>query len=194
MITPDRLKLFVISNQITERQLDRLEADLSLDLDRKADEPVPGPEAEYYLQFDAAIRSDAAEMARHYEVFYSLERSIRTLIEEKLEAELGANWWDTAVSDPVKQNVKRNIQREIEHAVTPRSAKEIDYTTFGELGDLVRQNWAVFADTFNDPKAFSKVMTSLNVLRGPIAHCGVLAPDEVVRLHLTVKDWYRLME
>ena len=37
-------------------------------------------------------------------------------------------------------------------------------------------------------------MTSLNMLRGPIAHCCPLADDEVLRLQLTVKDWFRLME
>ncbi len=37
-------------------------------------------------------------------------------------------------------------------------------------------------------------MTSLNMLRAPIAHCCPLAEDEIVRLRLTVKDWFRLME
>ena len=37
-------------------------------------------------------------------------------------------------------------------------------------------------------------MTNLNQLRGPIAHCSPFAEDEVVRLELTVKDWFRLME
>lgn len=37
-------------------------------------------------------------------------------------------------------------------------------------------------------------MNSLNLLRGPIAHCSPLAEDEVVRLKLTLKDWFRLME
>jgi hypothetical protein len=47
---------------------------------------------------------------------------------------------------------------------------------------------------FSSQKAFTKIMTSLNMLRGPIAHCCPLAEDEVVRLQLTVKDWFRLME
>ena len=38
------------------------------------------------------------------------------------------------------------------------------------------------------------IMTSLNTLRAPIAHCSPLAEDEVVRFQLTVKDWFRLME
>lgn len=37
-------------------------------------------------------------------------------------------------------------------------------------------------------------MTMLNSLRGPIAHCSPLADDEVVRLRLAVRDWFRLME
>ena len=37
-------------------------------------------------------------------------------------------------------------------------------------------------------------MANLNTLRGPIAHCSMLAEDEIVRLRLSVRDWYRLME
>ena len=78
--------------------------------------------------------------------------------------------------------------------MTMRSESEIDYTTFGELGEIVRNNWVDFGSTFSSEKAFTNIMTSLNILRGPIAHCCPLADDEVVRLRLAVKDWFRLME
>ncbi len=81
-----------------------------------------------------------------------------------------------------------------ESGITIRSTREIDYTTFGEFGEIVRANWQTFSDTFNNEKAFTKVMGNLNLLRGPIAHCSPLAEDEVVRLRLTLKDWFRLME
>ncbi len=84
------------------------------------------------------------------------------------------------------------MQRELDAGVTPRSDKEIDYTTFGELGEIVKANWADFGDIFRSVKAFGKIMTSLNVLRGPIAHCCPLSEDEVLRLELTVKDWMRI--
>jgi hypothetical protein len=42
-------------------------------------------------------------------------------------------------------------------------------------------------------KAVGRVMATLNTLRGPIAHCGLLAPDEIERLKLSVKDWSRLL-
>ena len=95
---------------------------------------------------------------------------------------------------PVKDNVQKNMQREIDSGVTLRSEQEIDFTTFGELGEIVRNNWSHFDTMFSSEKAFTKIMTSLNMLRGPIAHCCPLAADEIVRLKLAVKDWFRLME
>jgi hypothetical protein len=132
-------------------------------------------------------------MGNHYELFYCLERSIRDVISEKMLAEKGANWWDEAVPEGVRTEAAKNIKREIESGVTPRSLEKIDYTNFGELGDIVRANWSIFVDTFNNEKAFNKIMTNLNVLRGPIAHCCPLAEDEAVRLKLTIGDWFRLM-
>lgn len=189
----DKIKLFVFSNQITERELDSVEQNINFDLGRDTFLSAEKDE-DYYPQFEQGIRSKAKEMAAHYELFYCLEVSIRKLIREKLEAELGEDWWNKAeITAEIKKNVDDNMQKEVESAFTPRSDDEIDYTSFGELGELVRKNWKHFGDIFNNQKAFNKVMNSLNLLRGPIAHCSPLAPDEVVRLRLTVGDWFRLM-
>jgi hypothetical protein len=94
----------------------------------------------------------------------------------------------------VKSEVKSRTQKEIDSGVTRRSLDELDYTTFGELSVIITSNWDVFGGLFNSRKAVEKVMASLNTLRGPIAHCTALAQDEVVRLRLTVADWFRLME
>lgn len=193
MTTPQRIKLFGITHLMMERDLDRVEKDLKFDLGRNLG-VVDDRDDSYYPQFPEAVRREAAEMASHYEIFYCFEKSIRTLVSEKLEAVKGASWWDVTVPQSVKDNVKKNMQKEEESGVTIRSTKEIDYTTFGELGEIVRANWQTFSDTFNNEKAFTKVMNSLNLLRGPIAHCSPLAPDEVVRLRLTLRDWFRLME
>jgi hypothetical protein len=70
----------------------------------------------------------------------------------------------------------------------------MDFTTFGELGEIIKANWDVFGGIFDSPKAVERVMANLNTLRAPIAHCSPLAPDEVLRLTLSVRDWFRLME
>lgn len=191
MIPTDHIKLFQLSTQMAERELDHVEESLNLDLERTE---IDKKDEEFYPQIDFAIRREAAQMAKHYEIFYSLEKSIRSLIQETLAAKHGPNWWDTAeiVPEPIKNEVRANMQRELDHAVAPRSTDEIDYTTFGQLGDIVRHRWEDF-DIFNSKKGFNKVMTSLNVLRGPIAHCCPLPASEAVRLNSTVEDWFRLM-
>ncbi len=189
----DRIKLFRLSHEIVERELDAVERTFNIDLGRdSADEQ--DKDQEYYPQFEEAVRKEARIMGAHYELFYCLEKSIRSLIKSKLNAEHGANWWDTNVPQLIQKDVSENMKREIDSGVTPRSQEKIDYTTCGQLGDIVRHNWQTFIDTFSSEKAFTRIMNNLNVLRGPIAHCSPLVTDEVVRLRLTVKDWFRLME
>lgn len=189
----DKIKLFAMSNQMVERDLDYIESDLRLDLGRDFD-PEQDKDEEFYPQFEHAIRTEARDMAVHYELFYCLEVSIRNIIQEKMKSELGEGWWEKAViPEHIRKNVKDNIQREVDSAFTQRADDELDYTTFGELGELVRKNWEQFGDLFNSQKGFNRVMNSLNLLRGPIAHCSPLAEDEIVRLKLTVGDWFRLM-
>lgn len=192
----EKIKVFAISNQMAESALNRVEESFRVDLGRNLDvNEDKDKDDEYYPQFDHAIRAQARDMAVHYELFYCLEVSIRALVREKLRAELGEEWWDKAdIPDGVRKNAKDNIQRDVDSGFTQRSDHEIDYTTFGELAEIVRKNWKHFADIFNSEKAFNRVMHSLNLLRGPIAHCSPLAEDEVVRLRLTLKDWFRLME
>jgi hypothetical protein len=76
--------------------------------------------------------------------------------------------------------------------MTRRSDDEIDYTTFGELSVIITSNWDLFGTVFSSRRAVEKVMNSLNLLRGPIAHCCPISDDEVLRLQLTVKDWFRM--
>ena len=190
----DRLKLFSLSNQLVEHELDRVEREFAIDL-RRQHKQVLDSDEDYYPQIEQKYRSEAATMAPHYEVFYSLEKSIRRLISDTLEAEDGSNWWTgSRVSSGLQKEVASRQQREIDSGTTPRSTDPIDYTTFGELGEIIKQNWDVFGALFTSVRAVEKVMSSLNTLRGPIAHCSLLAEDEVLRLRLAVRDWFRLME
>ncbi len=186
----DKVKLFGMSNLLVESDLDKVEQKFKLELQR---EVIEDKDEVYYPQFTHNFRQEAAEMGKHYELFYCLEKSIRHLIADTLESAKGENWWETTVPDNIKNNAKVNIKREMDSGITVRSEEEIDYTTFGELGEIVKTCWNCFP-MFSSQKAFSKIMNSLNNLRSPIAHCCILAEDEVVRLKLTVKDWFRLME
>ena len=189
----DDLKLFAMTNQLFEHDMDRIEREHGVNLDRGHRTAVAADQA-YYPQIESDIRAAAAQMAPHYEMFYSLEVTIRRLIADSLEGAEGEGWWQTAVPDEIRKNAEKSKQRELDSGTTPRSDEPIDFTTFGELGEIIRSNWDVFGAIFSSQRAVGRVMTSLNTVRGPIAHCGVLAEDEVLRLQLAVRDWFRLME
>lgn len=193
MNTEEKLKLFRFSHELVENQLDKIESQFKIDLGRKQETEAEKDE-EYYPQFEESIRIEAKNMGQYYELLYCLENSIRKLIADKMESEHHKDWWNKKVPAVVIETAKINMQKEEDAGVSQRSSEEIDYINFGELQQIVVHNWQTFSDTFNNQKAFVKVMTILNTLRAPIAHCSPLAPDEVVRLKLSIKDWFRLME
>lgn len=191
----ERVKAFGMTNQMLAEDLSRIAKTHGIELGHMPTVPQT-VEGVYYPQFDAAVRAEASAMAKHYEVFYSLEKSIRELVSQTIEAaERRENWWHSArVPQNVQTEVMSRIQKELDAGVTRRSMDELDYTTFGELSVIISSNWDIFGGLFNSKKAVEKVMASLNALRNPIAHCSPLAEDEELRLQLTVRDWFRMME
>lgn len=188
------IKLFGMSGYLLLNELDDIEKEHELRLGHKRNTSEDKDET-YYPQFERAIRQEAAFMAEHYEIFYCLEKTIRRLILEALELDKGADWWNSGrIPQKIHDDVKSRIQREIDSGTSRRSIDAIDYTNFGELGDIITSNWDVFGAIFNSQKAVNKVMNALNTIRGPIAHCCPLAEDEVLRLKIAVRDWFRLME
>lgn len=191
----ESIKAFGMTNQMLAEDLNRIARTHGLEFGHMPTAPQVVEDV-YYPQFDVAVRREAAAMAKHYEVFYSLEKSIRELVAQTIEAaEKIDDWWcSSRIPVIVQSEVANRIQKELDAGVTRRSFDALDYTTFGELSVIIGANWDIFGGLFNSKKAVEKVMASLNALRNPIAHCSPLAEDEVMRLQLTVRDWFRLME
>lgn len=196
MAFEEKVKSFGMTNMLIESEIDQLERKLDIKLrSTNREENQNDIEKAYFPQFAEALRLEAAEMARSYELFYCLEKTIRMQITELLELTHGENWWnDKVVPQQIFLDVRKRIQRERESGITPRSSDQLDYTNFGELGEIIKSNWQIFASIFNNIKAVEKIMFNLNSLRNPIAHCSVLAEDEKLRLELSLRDWFRLTE
>ena len=193
----DRIRSFAMANMMLETDLVNIEKKYEVKLGIGSDRTQETKEIEqtYFPQFDAALRVEAAQMAKSYELFYCFEKTIRLLVAKMLEDKEGENWWNTSViPQHIAGEVKKRIARENEAGITPRSSEELDYSTFGELSEIIKANWTLFGSVFNNLKAVEKVMSSLNTLRNPIAHCSQLAEDEKLRLELSLRDWFRLME
>jgi hypothetical protein len=192
-LTDHTIELFILKCAVIESGIRTVAAN-SIEGSREPELSDDNRIEPFIKQFDHANRKNAARMSRYYELFYMLENDIRRLIAETMESAHGIDWWETHSSQAVLDEVRRNKLREAQAAVTVRSDDYIDYTTFGQLSDIIRGNWADFAGMLSDPSAVARVLSGLNMLRGTIAHCGVLAEDEVSRLKLAIGDWFRILE
>lgn len=190
--TDHHLRSFGMSGHLITDDLREIEKKFSIELGHLPKNGASQTES-YYSQFEQEIRAQASEMARQYDLFYCLEQSIRKLIIATLFDKSQSTWWDKDVPEKIRCDVAQRIQREIDSGFSPRSDAEIDYTNFGELSVIITSNWDVFGAIFSSKRAVERIMNSLNLLRGPIAHCSPLADDEIDRLKLTVKDWFRAM-
>lgn len=196
----DIIRNFGMANQMAEVALDRIEQKYSIELGRPKKSEVEGKKN--YFDFDNDILKEATEMAQHYQIFYCLEVSIRKLVSQRLQETHGNDWWNAkrlddnnkdVVAQAIRESAKKSQDNESIQCMTLRSSNLIDYTTFGELSEIIVSNWNIFGDMFTKKEAVQNVIKRLNTLRNPIAHFSLLAEDEVLRLKLAIKDWFRIM-
>ncbi len=190
-------ELFVLKGAAIRADLERVSNDYNLvkaksDIESATDALID----ENLNQVDYEIRASAIRMAEFYQLFYMLENDIRSFVSEILFNAYQESWWEDYVPDDVKKYANSNKAKESKEGLPPRSNKLIDYLTFGHLGEIIKTNWDVFAGLFPNCEIdrLEKVVSRLNLARGPIAHCGYLPEDEVVRLKLAIRDWYALSE
>ena len=192
MRSEDSIKLFGLNNLTIEAEIRQIERSHSVDLGHSKDTEKKIDQT-YYPQFTERLRSEATRMSTNYAIFYCLENSIREMISQRLYEQHGEEWWSIAVPEDVKKNAEGSRKREISSGITPRSSDIIDFTNFGELGEIIKVNWGIFGEMFRDLRAVERILATLNTLRAPIAHCKSLAEYEELRLHLGLRDWFRQM-
>lgn len=188
-------ELFVLKSAAISADLARVSNEQNLiktksDLEKATDALI----APHLDQVDFSIRAAGVRMAEFYDIFYVLENDIRSFVSGVLLEAHGKDWWNKNVPPDVIKYADGNKAKESREGLPPRSKEPIDYITFGHLGEIIKLNWDVFAGLFPGCgiERLEKVIARLNIARGPIAHCGYLPEDEVVRLKLAIRDWYSL--
>lgn len=186
------IRYFMLNNLAIESAIRAAEAEIGLDFGHVQQNEAVQDQI-YYPQFSRQVRAEAERMAKNYVLFYSLENSIRDLITDVLSEKYGVDWWTVTgvVPEVVSKSADSNQKKESGTGVTVRSDRMIDYTNFGELGEIIKANWDDFASILRDRRAVERILANLNTLRASIAHCTALAPDEELRLHLSLRDWFR---
>ena len=183
---------FAANNLLLDAAIETVERETGFDLREKRTSAEIIDET-YYPQFDEKFRTEAAEMAANFRIFYCLENSIREIIQEALEEHFAEDWWEEGVSETIRNEAEKIKQRELDMGAAPRSDNLLDYTTFGQLSNIIEQKKEAFEGRFTSFRAVNRLLWQLGMLRRPIAHCKPLAEDEVLRLHLSLRDWFRVL-
>lgn len=188
------IKAFGMTTLQISSSMSRIERKFGIDLGHNVGKPK-SRKTEEYEQFEANLRGEAERMSEFYEVFYCLENSIRKLVADTMVEAEGSDWWNGKRVDEkrIREQANGRRRREIDSGITPRSDQLIDYTTFGELSQLITDNWELFDPVFRSKTAVSNVSNQLNLLRGPIAHCNPIDELEQDRLNLAVRTWFTIM-
>jgi len=182
-------KAFCASNLLMETNLLRIQNEYEVDLGKgliKNDNF-----RDIRLNFGIEIFRDSERMSRYYAIFYCIERQTRVLIADVLGEAHGLSWWSTKAPQQIRQDVQNRIQHDIDSGIALRSTEPIDYTTFGELGQIIDKNWDDFSDRFSNRKAMKRTFSNLNLLRGPIAHNSTFVESEADRFNIAIEDWLR---
>ena len=157
----------------------------ALDAARDHDLFVPVPEQ---------IRAGSLQMQRCFRLLFVLENLIRDFIATTF-AEMetaGDDWFEKRASSPMKQKVADRRQKEENNAWhTGRNQDPIYYLDFGDLALLFTNHWSVFKDLLPDQHWVQSRMQEAERSRNVIAHTNVLAPEEISRLEMYLRDWIR---
>ena len=142
--------------------------------------------------FSPRIVHDATKMASIYVGFFCLENAVRELISERLLERQGIDWWEQCVPAKIRSSVAKLREKEEKNRYhSQRSANAIGYTMFGNLAQVIINNWEEFSDLFPDQAWVTSRFNDLEMSRNIIMHTGVLPQIEIERLESIVRDWIR---
>lgn len=142
--------------------------------------------------FDEDVRVKAKKMSEFYELYFSIENTIRKLISEKLTMQaVGQNWWNSNyIPQNIIDEVKKRMDEEKQESMEVRSDDPLAYTNFGEFIPIFEKNWQYFSDTLRTRESMRKTLGQLNKLRNVIAHSCELTEDDIIRFELAIRDWF----
>lgn len=185
---PD-LKPFVFDGMLAEDAMARLSSIGISVRGPRASAPSIGVSE---LGFSPRILFDASTMSSVFEAFFALENSVRALITERLLSRKGADWWNLAVPQRIRNAVEKLKEKESKNKYhSPRSASLMGYTLFGNLGQIIIGNWDDFSDLFPDQAWVTSRFNDLEMSRNIIMHTGTLPQIEIDRIQSIVRDWLR---
>lgn len=138
---------------------------------------------------DERFVSEAREMSLVYVLIAAFENSVRELISSTLKEEVGENWWESCVSQKIRdQATQRILDEEKIRWHTPRGNDPITFTMLPNLLNIIRQNHEHFPIIPNIEWA-SNIFEVIERSRNVIMHSGRVSTRDMARLGTFIRDW-----
>lgn len=136
-----------------------------------------------------------------YSIMFVLENSMRNFIEHILQNVYGNSWWDEvankkALSDIVAQVTNRKLNESENWHHAKRGVHEIYYTDYSHLLKIIKTFNSDFLTYFRKGKEKNLLekLEELTPSRNVIAHNNPISSDDLDRLKIHAKDWFKYMQ
>ena len=184
-----RLYDFVFRGQLSEEALDRAGR-----VNRKLKD-FASAETARLLSLDLLDDhhvENASAMANVYVAIAAFENSVRSLISSVLLEQVGANWWDTCVSEKIRTRAaqKKAEEDKIRWHVQ-RGSDPINFTLMCDLESIFRQNWSYFEPYIPTIEWAAGLFDVIERSRNVIMHSGMLSRTDVERIGIYIRDWIK---
>ena len=186
MIADSQLALFLMLGQSAERAV---RADPQL---------VPAQTLPISPSIDIAeslpeVVSAANQAAEAYRLFFVFEAYLRELIVEVLSNDPAVPWWDKIPADVRKAigDLEETEETKSWRALGTRDKSSL--MTYPQLIRVIDECWKDgFVDLLRD-KTLVQEARALSHLRNTVAHMTPISDEEIERVRLTMRDWFRMV-
>jgi hypothetical protein len=145
-------------------------------------------EQDLYAAVPGTIREGSIQMQRWFRMLFVFENVLRDFISARFAETKGEDWFDTCSTTTMKNKIRERKDREEKNQWhVGRNQQPIYYLDFGDLGNLIRNNWDVFKDFFDQPWIISRI-DEVEKTRNVIAHTNILSAEEGQRLEIYLRD------
>jgi hypothetical protein len=136
--------------------------------------------------------ANAKAMAVVYTAIAAFENSVRSLIVKTLIEKFKEEWWEKGVAKGIRERAEKRLKDEEQvkwHA--QRGNDPINYTTFGDLKNVMQNNWDCYEDLIVSLPWVSGIFDVVERSRNVIMHSGTLEREDIERLGVNIRDWIK---
>ena len=127
--------------------------------------------------------------ANVYWKLYAIENVIRVIVHSVLSAQIGSDWWSTAVDSRIQGKVQRfrNTYGARPWHSSP-GKHEIYYIDLSDLNEIMRANSNLFVPVVPDVDQWIARLEQVRLPRNIVAHMNWLHQTDRLRIEVTYED------